>query len=191
MKTIVKLLILSDFFIFTGLGLISPIIAIFIKENLVGGSIHAAGIASMIFIFIRSILQPVFAYIAQPKHRLSMLIGGTSLILLVPIIYFFSSNVIHFYIASIIYGIGAAIAYPPWLSYFTRNLTKGAEGFEWSVYYSVEGVGSAIAALIGGYAVEKIGFYSVFIIVAIMLFFGLLVVLWIGMQNKNHKIKIK
>ncbi|MEM1535451.1 MAG: MFS transporter [Candidatus Pacearchaeota archaeon] len=189
MKTINKLLILSDFFIFTGFGLVTPIIAIFIKENLVGGSIHAAGIASMIFILIKSILQPTFAYIAQPTHKKIMLVSGTALIFFVPIIYILSKNVMHIYIASAIYGIGTALAYPPWLSYFTRNLTKGAEGFEWSIYSSAEGLGSAFAALVGSFLAEKIGFYSVFVIVAIMAFIGLLVILWLALKEDKKKQK--
>ncbi len=134
MKRIVKLLILSDFFILTGLGLVAPIISIFIKENLVGGSILAAGVASMIFILTKSILQLIFAHIAHPRHRFFMLVFGSFLIFVTPLIYFFSTHIFHIFIAEFIYGIGSALAYPAWLSLFSQNLTKGEEGFEWSVW---------------------------------------------------------
>jgi len=191
MKTITKLLILSDFFIFTGFGLVSPIIAIFIKENLIGGSIESAGIASMIFILVKAILQPIFAYIAKPRHRFMMLLGGTILIVSVPVIYFFSSNVVHIYLASFVYGLGAAIAYPPWLSFFTRNLTKGAEGFEWSIFSTIEGLGTAFAAYAGAILAEKAGFHTLFIITGTVVFIGLLVLFWLIIKEKMHGDKIK
>jgi DHA1 family quinolone resistance protein-like MFS transporter len=187
MKRIVKLLILSDFFIFSGIGLISPILAIFIKENLAGGSIAAAGIASMIFILTKSILQPTLAYIAQPKHVKAMLIGGTGLMVVVPIIYFFATHVHHIYLASFVYGLATATAYPPWFRLFTRNITKGREGLEWSIYSSVEGFGSAATAYIGAFLAEKFGFYAVFLIVASMVFVGFLTIIFIFLEAKKPK----
>jgi MFS family permease len=180
-----KLLILSDFFIFSGFGLIIPILAIFIKENLVGGSIEAAGIAMTIFILTKSILQPTFAYIAQPKHIKAMLFFGTALMVLVPVVYFFSTHVFHVYIASFIYGIAAAIAYPPWLKLFTQNVTKGKEGLEWSIYSSIEGLGSALAAFVGGFIAERLGFYFLFLIVCCIILIGLIVVIFVILEYQK------
>ena len=185
MKRIVKLLILSDVFIFSGFGLIAPILAIFIKENLIGGSIQAVGIATMIFILSKSILQPTFAYVAKPKHVKSMLIGGTALFLVVPLIYIFATHVRYVYLASFIHGLSAAIAYPPWFRLFTRNITKGREGFEWSVYGAIEGAGSGATAYIGAFLAEKFGFYVVFLIVAFMLLCGLATILFMFFYPKN------
>ena len=44
MNRIIKLLMISDVFVLTGFGLVQPILAIFIKDNLVGGTIFAAGL---------------------------------------------------------------------------------------------------------------------------------------------------
>ncbi len=191
MKKIIKLLILSDFFILSAIGLISPILAIFIKENLVGGSIKAAGIASTIFIFTKSILQPTFAYFAQPKHIKAMLFFGTALMVFVPIIYFFSTHVFHIYVASFIYGISTAIAYPPWFKLFTRNVTKGREGLEWSVYSSVEGIGSALAAFVGAFFAERFGFYPLFLIVCFFLFLGLIITILVIKEYSKIEKKFK
>ena len=56
MNRTLKLLILSDVFVFGGWGLISPILAIFINDHLIGGSIEAAGIASTIFLLTHASL---------------------------------------------------------------------------------------------------------------------------------------
>jgi DHA1 family quinolone resistance protein-like MFS transporter len=73
MNKTLKLLIISDVFVFSGFGLIAPILAIFIKDNLIGGTIFAAGIASAIFLVTHSLLQIFFSYKFNPKDRIWML----------------------------------------------------------------------------------------------------------------------
>jgi len=175
MNKTLKLLILSDIFVFSGFGLISPILAIFIKDNLVGGTIFTAGIASAIFLITHSILQILFAYKFNPKDRIWMLIFGTFLIAIVPFGYIFAKNMHHLYVVQFIYGIGAAFAYPSWSSLFTSNLEKGKRGFQWSIYSSTVGIGSAIAAAAGAWLAEKINFEIVFLITGFLSILGLLI----------------
>jgi hypothetical protein len=83
------LLLISDVFVLTGFGLVQPILAIFIKENLVGGTIFAAGISSMIFIIAKSIIQLPLSNIVdthQRSFRLRILMVGTFLEVAVPFI---------------------------------------------------------------------------------------------------------
>jgi predicted MFS family arabinose efflux permease len=177
MNKTLKLLILSDIFVLSGFGLISPILAIFIKDNLIGGTIFAAGIASMIFLITHSVLQIFFAYKFNPKDRIWMLWVGTALISLVPFGYIFSTHIIHIYFVEFIYGIGAAFAYPSWSSLFTSNLEKGKRGFQWSVYSSSVGIGTAITAGAGALLAEKTSFQLVFILTGILSIIGLLVLI--------------
>ncbi len=102
MNRTLKILMLSDVFVFSGFGLISPILAIFIKDDLVGGTILSAGIASSIFLIVHSILQIIFAKKFNPKDRLWMLLLGTVLIAIVPFGYIFSSHIYHIYITQFI-----------------------------------------------------------------------------------------
>ena len=183
MNRTVKLLIFSDIFLMTGLGLISPILAIFIKDNLIGGSIVAAGIASMIFVAIKASLQLVFAKTFSPKDRVWMILLGTFLVACVPFIYVFSKEVWHLYLAQAIYGLGAAFAFPAWLSLFTTNLTKGREGLEWSVYSSCVGIGSALAAYTGAILADTVGFQAVFAATGLMAAIGGLILL--GLEKER------
>lgn len=175
MNRILKLLIISDIFVFSGFGLISPILAIFIKDNLIGGTILSAGIASAIFLITHSLLQIVFSYKFNPKDRLWMLITGTAIIALVPFGFIFSTRMYHLYIVEFIYGVGAAFAYPSWSSLFTANLDKGERGFQWSIYSSSVGIGTAITAGVGAWIAEKISFHVVFILTGLMAIIGLIV----------------
>jgi sugar phosphate permease len=175
MNKTLKLLILSDVFVFGGLGFITPIFAIFIKDNLVGGTIMAAGIASMIFLITLSLLQILFAYKFNPKDRLWMLLAGTAIIALVPFGYIFSTQVYHIYLIEFVYGIGAAFAYPSWSSLFTANLERGKRGFQWSIYSSSVSIGTAITAGVGALIAEKTSFQVVFILTGILAIIGLFI----------------
>lgn len=177
MNKTIKLLIFSDIFVLTGLGLISPILAIFIKDNLIGGSITSVGIAAMIFVSIKATLQLLFAKIFNPRDRFWMVILGTFLVACAPFIYIFSTFVWHLYIAQAVYGLGAAFAYPAFLSLFTTNLTKGHEGFEWSIYSSCVGIGAAIAAFVGANIAQHFGFRTTFLITGIMAVIGGMILL--------------
>jgi len=174
MNKTLKILILSDIFVFGGFGLVSPILAIFIKDNLIGGTIFAAGAASMIFLITHSLLQLLFAYKFNPKDRIWMLLVGTGLIVLVPFGYIFSTHIYHIYFIEFIYGVGAAFAYPSWSSLFTSNLEKGRRGFQWSIYSSSVGIGTAITAGVGALLAERIGFQWVFAFTGLLGVIGLL-----------------
>jgi len=177
MNRTLKLLIFSDIFVLTGFGLLSPILAIFIKDNLIGGTILAAGIASGIFLITHSILQIIFAYVFNPKDRIWMLIAGTAVIAIVPFGYIFSTQIYHIYIVEFLYGVGAAFAYPSWSSLFTSNLEKGRRGLQWSIYSSSVGIGTAIAAATGAWLAEKIGFRLVFGLAGMFSIIGMLILL--------------
>lgn len=177
MNKTLKLLIISDIFVLSGFGLISPILAIFIKDNLVGGTITAAGIASAIFMITHALLQILFAYKFNPKDRLWMLKLGTALFVLVPIGYIFSTHIYHLYAIQFIYGIAAAFAYPSWSSLFTSNLEKGKRGFQYSIYSSSVSIGTAITAGVGALLAEKIGFGWVFATTGLLALLGFFILM--------------
>jgi len=185
MNKTLKLLIISDIFVFGGFGLVSPILAIFSSDHLIGGSIFAVGIASAIYLVTHSILQILFAYKFNPKDRLWMLIAGTFVLALIPFGYFISTHIYHIYLIQLVYGIGAAFAYPSWSSLFTSNLEKGKRGFQWSIYSSSVGLGTALTAAVGAWLAEYTGFEIVFILTGILAFVGLAILF--GLEKKILK----
>ncbi len=177
-----KLLILSDILVYGALGFVSPILSIFIDTELIGGGIFYAGLASTIFLITHAVLQLIFSYKFNPKDRLWMLWLGTGIIALVPIGYIFSTHIWHLFLAEFAYGIGAAFAYPSWSSLFTSNLEKGKRGFQYSIYSSGLGIGTAITAAVGGLIAEKVSFKLVFALTSFLAIIGLLILFKL---NKN------
>jgi len=177
---------LSDIFVGTGFGLIDPILAIFFKENIVGGTILTAGFASTLFLMVKSIVQlPFSKYVDSHKKKVKWLIVGSFLISSVPIIYIFSENIWHIYIAQIIMGIGSGLSYPTWLGIWSTHLDKNHESFEWSLYSTISGIGVALTASIGAALAEFVGFSATFITVGIFSIIGTFILFWL--EKSNHK----
>lgn len=170
------LLILSDILILSSFGLIGPIFAIFIIENLEGGTIVAAGLSTTIFLVVKSTVQlPLSKYfIDKEKHKTRALLMGTFLIISVPFIYFFAKTVYAIFVAQAIYGLGAALAYPAWFSLFTTYMDKRHKGFEYTLWSTGVGVGAAIAAFLGANIANAIGFKALFFVVGFIAFLGFL-----------------
>ena len=185
MNRTLKLLIASDTLVFTGFGLISPILAVYINDSISGGTIAAIGLMSTIFLVTKTIFQLLFSKIFQPKHRDLMVWIGTLLIAFVPIIYLLSNQIWHFYIAQFIYGIGGGLAYPAWFSLFASNLSNGKQGFEWSIYSGCVGIGEGAAAFIGSSIASSWGFPLTFFLSGIISIAGMIILL--GLEKDNLK----
>ena len=170
------LLILSDVLILSSFGLIGPIFAIFIIENLAGGTIVAAGLSTTIFLVVKSVVQlPLSRYfIDKEKHKTRALLLGTFLIISVPFIYFFAKSVYAIFAAQAVYGLGAAMAYPAWFTLFTNYIDKKHKGFEYTLWSTGVGAGTAVAAYLGASIANTIGFRTLFFIVGFIAFLGFL-----------------
>src|SRR3989304_977797 len=173
------LLILSDILILSSFGLIGPIFAIFIIENLEGGSVVAAGLSTTIFLVVKSVVQmPLSRYfIDKEKHKTHSLLLGTLLILSVPFIYFSAKSVNTIFIAQAVYGLGAAMAYPAWFSLFTTYIDSKHKGFEYTLWSTGVGLGAAAAAFFGAKIADVLGFRPLFFVVGVIAFLGFLLLI--------------
>ena len=187
-NNVIKYLVLSDLVFYTGWGLITPIFAIFIINNIQGGTILMAGIASSIYWILRSALRvPIGVFLDNRKGEKGdyfFLVIGFFIASLVPFGYLISKFPWHIYGLQAIYGIGMAMAGSGWSAIFTKHIDKGKEATEWGLDSTSYGIGMGLAALIGGGAVTKFGFNPVFIAVGIMGLLGVVILLCI---RKNIK----
>lgn len=187
MNRTIKLLMLSDVFVMTGFGLIDPILAIFVKDNLVGGTIFAAGMASTLFLLVKSLIQlPFSRYIDKTKNKKKWLIMGTLLVSCVPWVYIFATNIYHIYFAQILHGIASGLAYPTWLGLWSLNLDQGKESYEWSLYSTMTGLGVAITSAIGAAIAQYIGFIYTFLLVWIMALVGSGILFYLESEVKDR-----
>ncbi len=171
---IVKMLIVSDFFLNSGWGLMGPIFAIFIVKNIAVGNIaeaaKVAGFSALCFWITKSLLQiPIGRYLDKnhgERDDFWFMVLGTFMMALVPIGYLLSTQPWHIYALQFFYAIAAALNFPSWSAIFTRHIDRGKEAVEWGTHSTVSGLGVGIAGGLGGIAVAYFGFASVFIFVS-------------------------
>ncbi len=192
---IIKILILSDFLIWSSNQLLAPIFAIFVVEK-IGDSIEVVGIAAAIYLITKSIFEiPVGAYIDKAKderYDLYTAFIGTVLTAVVYFLYIYIDSVFHIYVLQALMGVGAALAFPGWYSIFTKHVDNGKEAFEWSLYDVLLGMGMAFTAALGGFLVQKFGFDTLFVLIGLFTLAGAFCLLLlkgdvIKKSNKKHK----
>lgn len=176
LNPIIRLLIITDFFVLAGLGLTAPIFAIFVDQDLIGGSIAAAGVAQMIYMVVKAVFQLGVGWfndrdIGNLREFWTSLVGY-ALIAIVPFLYAVVQTITQLYAVQAIFGIAAALTYPGFMTIFTKFLDKQREGREWSVYSTVVFIGMAITAAVGAWMVEQYGFTRVFIVVGVITILG-------------------
>lgn len=193
MNRIIRILTFSDLLILFGFGLISPVFAVFITGQIIGGTLAVAGTASAIYLFSKSLIQLVIARridkIDGERDDFYWLLLGSFLVSLAPFLYLLCQLPWHLYLIQLIYGIGAALAYPGWCSIFTRHIDNGREAFAWSLYATLTGIGAALAAYLGGIIADKYGFFILFYVVGILSILGSvsLIVLHKSLSKVNQR----
>lgn len=173
MNRTMKLLMLSDIFVLTGFGLIQPILAIFINGGVTGGTVLTAGLASTIFLVTKSLVQlPFGRYIDSHTRKTRWLMIGTMLMAGVPVLYLSADSIYHIYLAEAIYGLGSGLAYPTWLGLWSTNMDKGRESFQWSIYSTSTGLGTAATGTLGAAIASVLGFKATFVFAGLMCLLG-------------------
>src|SRR3989344_2095246 len=193
---IIRVLVLGDIMFFSAFGLIGPIFAIFVTNQIAGATIATVGFAATINLLTKALAQmPVARYIDRHKGEKDdffFMVLGSTLISIVPFIYLFIETPLHLYMAQVILGIGGALTNPGWFAIFTRHIDKGKEGTEWTLENVGIGLVSAGAAALGGIMAERLGFSNLFLIVGILSLVGLIIqislystVIELGHHNDN------
>jgi len=172
----IKIMIFADFLVVSAFAFIGPIMAVFVTFQITDGSLKVAGTAMMIVWLVKSILQiPLAKYIDKNRGEWDdfyTMVFGYFLFTTVPFLYIFVNTPAQLYLVQVLYGVATALAYPGWISMFSRHVDKQKTGFEWSLYSTAIGIGSGLAAYAGGYLADAYGFYTVFIIVGCVSFVG-------------------
>ncbi len=173
---VVKTMIKADLIFVSAFGLITPIFAVFILDQIKGGDVKMVGFAAAIYWILKSLLQvPIGRYLDKnvgEKDDFYFVVGGYFLAVLVPLGYIFSSLPWHIYGLQALYAIAMGMAIPGWAAIFTRHIDKGKEAFEWSLESTAIGLGVGITGAVGGVLASKFGFDTVFIFAAIIALVG-------------------
>lgn len=162
----IRILITSDFLINAGFSVFAPVFAVYVTDQINNGSIEVVGFAAAIAQIVKAVLQiPVARWLDKNHGEYDdyySMITGSFLIALTPFMYLFASEANHIYVIQAFFGIGTALAVPPWYAIFTRHIDAMKENVEWSMESVAIGVSGASAAAISGIVVTRFGFDAAF-----------------------------
>lgn len=172
---VIKILISSDFLLQSGWGLIGPIFAIFVTNQIKGGNLQIIGTIAAVYWVVKSVVQPFIAHQMDKNHGekddFIFLVFGMYAANLIPLGYIFSTEPWHLYVLESIRGIAMACVVPSWSAIFTRHIDHGKEAFSWSIESTSLGFAAGIAGATGAWLASIFNFQIVFILVSV---FGLL-----------------
>lgn len=172
----IRVLITSDFLINAGMSVFAPVFAVFVTKQIVDGSVEVVGFAAATAQLVKATLQiPVARWLDRNHGEYDdfySMVSGSSIIALTPFMYLFASQAWHLYVIQAWFGIGAALAVPPWYAIFTRHIDKMRENVEWSLESVAIGISGAGAAALSGIIVSNFGFHWAFLLGGIFAVLG-------------------
>jgi MFS family permease len=169
---VIRTLIFGDILFNMGWGLIAPVFAIFIIQNIQGGDIKTVGFAAAIYWIVKSSLQIPIARSLDKNHGetddfhsifFGFLLAGT-----VPFGYLISYLPWHIYALQFLNAIAMAMVVPAWYAVYSRHVDKDREAFEWGMDSTSLGFVLGVSGAIGGIVADIIGFKFIFIIVGVL-----------------------
>ncbi len=190
---VVKILVFADFFFNFAFSSFAPILAIFVTNQVIGGSAQVVGFATAAYWLTKSVLQLPIAKLLDKtdgeRDDFWALFFGYVLTGFVPIGYLYATVPWHLYAINAFFGFCMAWAVPAWYGIFTRHVDKWRVSYEWSLdsVFAV-GLSAASAAALGGYVADKFGFHILFIGASGFAFLSAFLMLFIKkhLKTKNH-----
>jgi predicted MFS family arabinose efflux permease len=178
---IVRILVLSDLVFWTGWGLIGPVFAIFILQNIEGGSAAVAGFATAVYWVIKSVLRiPIGLFLDSFKGEKDdywFMTGGLFIAALIPFGYVYISQPWHLYLLEAVHAVAMAMSLSGWAAIYSRHLDKGKEATEFGLDATAVGLGTGISGALGGMALSYFSFQQVFIATGFLGILGALLLL--------------
>ena len=181
MNTFIRSLIVSDFLLYFSYGLLTPIFAVFITQQIVGADIETVGAATAIYWIVRSLTSiPLARWMDKhdgEKDEFHFMFWGALLMSFTLMSLTFATEVWHVYLVQVLFGVFNSMAIPGWRILFTNHIDVGKTGFEWSVWDVAVATGTALAAYAGSVVAQISGFQILFLCVGLIGVLGSLILL--------------
>lgn len=179
--TLVRRFILLDLLLWGGWGLVTPVLAVFILNNIGGATLLTVGITSAIYFLVNAVTQLVSAgFIDEQRGEMDdarVLATGLFLGSMAAFSFLLVENVWHLFLAAALQGLAFGLYSPSWTAIFSRHLDDGHYALDWSLDRTSIAVFSAITAVAGGAIAEFFGFDMIFGLAGVLSFLSCVVVL--------------
>ena len=169
---VIRLYIYWDLVISSAWGLLGPVFAIFLLENIAVGNVaegaKIAGFATFFYWMTKSILQiPIGIYLDKNHGEIDdfwFFLIGTIITGIVPFGFLLSVLPWHIYAFNILHAIGMAMIIPSSYAIFIRHADKQKEAYESGLDSTLLGMGAGITGALCVIIVLYIWFKIIFIL---------------------------
>ncbi|MBN2015821.1 MFS transporter [Candidatus Dojkabacteria bacterium] len=165
-NAIIKILIVSDFIVWSADNMLSIIFPLFVIQTIENGSLEVAGLASMIYLVVSAVFSLLMGIIMDRIRgnvdEFYFLTVGTFVRGLTLFCFVFVSNVWQLYLLQFFLGITRASMYPSWMILFTKYNDNSKAGLGWGAYDTITTVGMGLSAYLGSLIPEDKNFNYVF-----------------------------
>ena len=176
-----------DLMVNSAWGLLGPVFAIFLLENVAVGNVaqgaKIAGFATLCYWITKAVFQiPIGNYLDKNHGEIDdfwFYVIGIIITGFVPFGFIFAYLPWHIYILQALHAIGMSMVVPSSYAIFIRHVDKGREAYESGLDSTLLGVGAGVAGAIGGIMVAYIGFQMIFILTGILTLISVLFIFWV------------
>ncbi len=194
-NNLIKILTFSDVLIISGWGLINPLFAVFVTQQIKGGGLELIGLSTSIYLVFRASFQLPFARLIDSKKGeiddFVVMAIGSFLVSLSPFLYIFARTNVHILILQGLTGFASAMVAPGWLAIFTRHIDKNIEAEEWGLYNAMVGFSGALSGALSGFLAEQLGFRVLFFVVGVISTFGSAFLFFVYQDLRTAERKLK
>ncbi len=179
-NAVIKRFVWADLVWLSGWGLLSPIFAVFVLDQIPEATVITIGIAAAIYWILKSIIQiPVAIAIDRTvSERDDYLVLVVSLMLagLTSFSYVLVHTVWQLYLVEVLHAISFALYIPAWNGIFTRHLDPDHRALEFALDSGAVGIATGIAGLLGSIVMQAFGFQVIFVTTAILSFISAIII---------------
>jgi len=179
---VIKRFILADLMLWAGWGLIAPIFAVFVLNQVQGATVVTLGIVAALYWILKSIIQiPVaFAIDRTTSERddylmlvISLILGGFTAFSFILV-----RELWQLYLVESLHAISFALYIPAWSGMFARHLDSRHRALEYALDSAAVGIAMGVTGLVGGVLVNSLGFSAVFLIASVLCFISAIIIFY-------------
>ncbi|MFH1769399.1 MAG: MFS transporter [Parcubacteria group bacterium] len=177
---VIRKLVVADFLFWFSPGMLTPVFAVFVLENIENSKLEMVGIAFAMYWLARVLTTvPISRFMDRTrgkKDEFFFLLAGALMWAIVPLFFLLATLPIHLYIIQFLLGIAGSLQIPAWRILFTYHIDKEKIGYEWSLDDLSVGVATGTAAFVGSFIASRLGFDYVFVALSAVYLIGAVVV---------------
>ncbi len=187
----IRKLVYYDFITNFAFGLLSPILAVFVLNNIAGGTLKTVGLATTFYWLARvTTTVPLGRFMDKTdgeRDEFYFAVVGSFIMSSVPLFYLLADQPWHMYLIQFLLGLANSMAVPAWRILFADHLDKGMHAFEWSLDDVGIGIAVGASAYIGSALVERFGFHFVFILLSMLGYCGTIMMMTLDSDARTLK----